>query len=77
MNGPIEEERQVYSISLNGELARRLEAAGARAAMAPEALLEQALKQYLTTEGPGDRRLPVRPRRCHDERHIQGNGHNR
>ena len=48
LNGPIEEEKQVYSISLNGELARRLETAGARAGMTAEALLEQALKQYLT-----------------------------
>jgi predicted transcriptional regulator len=52
LTGPIEEERQVYSISLNAELAKRLERAGARAAMTPEALLEQALKQYLSREGP-------------------------
>ncbi len=54
MTAPIEEEKQVYSISLNEELAKRLETAGARAAMTPEALLEQALKQYLSREGPGD-----------------------
>ncbi|MGO9314272.1 MAG: acetolactate decarboxylase, partial [Syntrophobacteraceae bacterium] len=54
MNGPIEEERKVYSILLNAELAKRLETAGARVAMTSEALLEHALKQYLTREGPGD-----------------------
>ena len=54
LTGPNKEEKQVYSVSLNGELAKRLETAGARAAMTPEALLEQALKQYLGREGPGD-----------------------
>jgi acetolactate decarboxylase len=54
MTEPLEEEKQVYSISLNKEIAKRLQTAGARAEAAPEAILEQALKQYLSREGPGD-----------------------
>ncbi len=50
----LEEEKQVYSISLNREIAKRLETAGTRAARTPEDVLEQALKQYLSREGPGD-----------------------
>jgi len=54
MTEPLEEKKQVYSISLNKELAKKLQTAGARAAMTPEAVLEQALKQYLSRKGPGD-----------------------
>ncbi|MGA2403831.1 MAG: acetolactate decarboxylase [Syntrophobacteraceae bacterium] len=53
MTGPLDEEKQVYSISLNKAVAKRLESAGARAAMAPEAVIERALEQHLKREAPG------------------------
>ncbi len=53
MAGLSREGKQVYSLSLDEELAKRLETAGARIGMVPEAVLELALKQYLSRESPG------------------------
>src|SRR5512139_2089102 len=53
MAGSPEAGKRVYSVSLDGELARRLETAGSRAGMVPEAVLELALKDYLSRENPG------------------------
>ena len=53
MTGSPYKGKQVYSISLSRELAGKLETAGTRAAMAPEAILEHALKQHLSRDVPG------------------------
>ena len=53
MAGSPEEGKLVYSVSLDGQLASRLETAGSRAGIGPETVLELALKEYLSREKPG------------------------
>jgi acetolactate decarboxylase len=48
-----EKGKQVHSVLLHEELSSRLETVGAREGMAPETIIELALKQYLSRESKG------------------------